>query len=386
MIIMQMQKIRRKIQAWTSGDERAFGRLGLFFLFLISKIYGFILYLRSILYDLHVFKVKKLPCPVISVGNLSLGGTGKTPFTMHLAEMIQGFGYRVSVISRGYKGRAEKKGGMVSDGRRLLMDVKTAGDEPYLMAERLKGIPVLVGADRFKMGRKAVCAFSSNVILLDDGFQHRRLARDLDLVLIDDRFFLGDQRLLPRGMLREPVSGLGRADAFVLTHSSLKASKNLETLKRMFPEKPVFQTCHVPYLYGVFKDGKAIQPKTEEHHPSEDMGFLKNARVFVFSGIAGNRGFVQMVERMVKQVVGVKAFADHHRYSERELADIRDSAEKSAADFLVTTHKDYVRIAHRLKSSLETVVVGAGISFLNPEDRFCRFIREKIISALKEGS
>jgi tetraacyldisaccharide 4'-kinase len=382
---MEIKGIRRKIYAVAAGDERAAGTLGLFFLSFISKIYGLIIKLRSALYDRHLFRVKKLPCAVISIGNLSVGGTGKTPMAIHVAELISRLGYRVCVISRGYKGSAEQKGGIVSDGRHLLMDAWAAGDEPFMMAQRLNGIPVLVGADRFRAGLRAVCAFSSNVVVLDDGFQHRRLGRDIELVMIDDRFFLGDQHLLPRGMLREPVSALKRGDAFVLTRSVYEPSRNLELLQSLFPEKPVFKACHVPYLQGVFRAGKAIDQEAEGRAPDERMGFLKDARVFVFSGIAGNQGFVQMVEKMVKGVAGIAAFPDHHRYSEKDLAEILDRAEKSEADFMVTTHKDYVRIAPRFKGGIDTVVIGVRIALADQAPVFAEFVRERVASALGRG-
>ena len=212
-----------------------------FLLTFLSTLYGIGVRLRMILYDQGFFQTRKLPCAVISIGNLTVGGTGKTPMTIYLAQLLNGLGYKPAVISRGYKGLLEKKGGVVSDRQKVLLSPEVAGDEPFMMAQKLKEIPVLVGADRFRTGMKAVEQFSPDVIIFDDAFQHRRLKRDLDIVLIDDRTFLGNRHLLPRGILREPVAGISRGDLFVLTRcNDMSNSSSERSLCEIAPGKLVF--------------------------------------------------------------------------------------------------------------------------------------------------
>ncbi len=250
-----MSGIKQKVQSVISGEETG-GRVFLFFLHSISVIYGLVVGLRSFLYDKGVFKARRLPCRVISIGNLTVGGTGKTPMTLYVAQLVKDLGCRPVVISRGYKGLAEKKGGIVSDGETVFLDPDVAGDEPFMMARKLKGIPVIVGARRYQAGMRAVDKFSPDVIVLDDAFQHRQLCRDTDLVLIDDKSYLGNEHLLPRGALRESVAGLFRADAFVLTRSGKNPTSTRKRIEIMVPGKPVFQSSHRPYILGVVKSGK----------------------------------------------------------------------------------------------------------------------------------
>ncbi len=186
---------------------------------LLSKAYGTGVRLRRNAYASGFLKQKKLPCTVISIGNLTTGGTGKTPMTIYVAEQVRRLGYRVAVLSRGYKGAAEKSGGIVSDGNAVLMDPLSAGDEPFLLAASLKGIPVLVGHDRYQSGMHAINRFQTEVVILDDAFQHLALFRDVNLLLLDSSLPFGNGHLLPRGSLREPVSALDFSDALIMTRS-----------------------------------------------------------------------------------------------------------------------------------------------------------------------
>ena len=199
----------------------------------ISVLYGGLTHLRRRLYTRGRLKSHRLPCPVISVGNLTLGGTGKTPLVIHLAEKIQGMGYRPVILSRGYKGLAEKGGAVVSDGRNLLCDARQAGDEPYLMAILLPTVPVVVGRHRYRAGMDAIRRFQPDIILLDDGFQHLQLKRDLNLLLLDAQNPFGNRYLFPRGTLREPEVSLLGADAVVLTRSGPARGREHNNLIQM---------------------------------------------------------------------------------------------------------------------------------------------------------
>ncbi len=228
----------------------------------MSIFYGAAQRLRATSYQHRVIPSRELPCKVISIGNITVGGTGKTPMTIYVATEIKRAGFNVVIVSRGYKGRAEKHGGIVSDGRRIYMDADQAGDEPYMIACRLNDIPVVVGKDRFAAGMLAIDKFQPDVIVLDDAFQHLKLKRDLDLVLLDHRRPFGNTHLLPRGVLREPVSSLARGAACILTRcrsgaeeAALSSSAQIQML---VPGIPVFTSSYVPYWYVVREGGARI--------------------------------------------------------------------------------------------------------------------------------
>lgn len=344
---------------------------------LAAMLYGAAVRIRSLGYDHGFIAAETLPCPVISVGNITVGGTGKTPMTIYIAELARDLGYRTVILSRGYGGGAETSGGIVSDGKNLRMSPSMAGDEPFMMARRLAGIPVLVGADRRRMGRAAIKAFSPNLIVLDDGFQHRRLKRDLDLVLVDDRTFFSNGRLLPRGLLREPASAMCRADALILTRCDLPHSDSFRRLAAMAPGKPLFMSFHLPYIDGVYTGQEAVL-QTRCRFAEDDFSLLRDAGVFVFSGIARNGEFLRMISEKAKSVPGFMAFPDHHPYTDAECEDIVRRAESLSADYLVTTEKDYIRIMGRLHTPIPLVVVGVRIEFGPDKDRFVGFIRDRM--------
>ena len=215
----------------------------------ISKIYGGAQVVRRECYRRGWRRSFRLPCKVVSVGNLAVGGTGKTPMTAYLARAFEQMGQRVVVISRGYKGGGGRTSRVVSDGHQVLMTAPQSGDEAQLLARQLKTIPVLIGKDRYQAGMDAVAQFQPDVIILDDGFQHLRLSRDLDLVLLDAAAPFGNGHLLPRGILREPVSALAAADGVVFTRAVPDQSANVEHLDFLHPEMAVFRSTHKPYHF-----------------------------------------------------------------------------------------------------------------------------------------
>ena len=197
---------------------------------LLSFFYGWVLEARLFLFRRGIYKTHSLPCKVISVGNLTLGGTGKTPFVRLIAEMVRDRGYRTAILSRGYKGKFQGPHEIVSDGERVFMDAAKAGDEPCLLAEKLRGIPIIVGRERWVSGQFAVDRFRTEVAILDDGFQHLSLKRDLNLLLIDSASPFGNGKLFPRGVLREPLDQIARADAITLTKT--RSDDNIKILKK----------------------------------------------------------------------------------------------------------------------------------------------------------
>jgi tetraacyldisaccharide 4'-kinase len=302
--------------------------------------------------------------------------------TMLVAERFQHLGYKVVVISRGYKGRAEKTGGVVSDGRTILMGPEVAGDEPYMMAMRLENVPVIVGHNRFEAGMLAVKEFNPDVLVLDDAFQHLKLERDLDLVLLDYRRPFGNMHLLPRGILREPISALLRGDAFILTRSDAAPDSETATclaqLKRYLRGKPIFRAFHVPNIKVVAKGSEASIGRKFRRSSTFGNKFLKGRHVFAFSGLANNHDFHGTLAGLDCVVTGTLEFPDHHPYSVMELENIVQSAKGTQADFLVTTEKDYARVAHRIKWPMDLAIIGIDSVFGEDEEAFNGFVKSRI--------
>lgn len=351
-------------------------------LFVLSLIYGGAVKTREAFYNRGVLRSKKLPCIVISIGNITVGGTGKTPMTIHVAELVKRLGYKVVVISRGYKGLAEKTGGIVSNGNIIFMKPDKSGDEPFMIANRLKSIPVVIGKNRFNAGMMALNSFNPDVIVLDDAYQHLQLKRDIDLVLLDNIFPFGNQRLLPRGSLREPLSALMRGDAFILTRSDVtnepESTYNSVKLKSYARAKPIFKAVHVPYIYEVVKGGAMSSQGIYGNSCTKSFEFLRGRSAFLFSGIARNIDFYNTVKGFNCKVKGYSEFTDHHRYTERDLNMILQLAKESDPDFIITTEKDYVRITNKIAWPIDLVVVGIKISFENYDNEFNFFIKNRL--------
>ncbi|MBU1486730.1 tetraacyldisaccharide 4'-kinase, partial [bacterium] len=305
-----------------------------------ALVYGFCLFLREFLYRAGVFTSKRLSAKVISIGNITLGGTGKTPAVMALAKKLQGEGRKVAVLLRGYKGRLENKGGVVSDGSSLLLNPREAGDEAYLLAKRLPKIPVLVGKNRIKSGKAAINKFGVDVLILDDGFQHRRLARDLDIVLIDAANPFGAGRLFPSGILREPLSALSRADVFLLTRTDEAADykKIRERLLKINPSALIIESVHKP-ISILDKEGKG--------HP---LTIIKGKKVLALSGIGHPESFEMMLKNLGAKGAVCLRYPDHHSYSQRDIEEIKEKSKE--VELIISTEKDKVRLPLSLLPSI----------------------------------
>jgi len=373
-----MNVLRKKIEAVMAGANKAPVMSLASVLYMISVGYGGIQKLRGAWYRQLSSASKRLPCKVVSVGNIAVGGTGKTPMTYYVANRIKHFGYRVAVISRGYKGGAEKTETAVSDGQIILVGPEIAGDEPYTLACRLRGVPVIVGRNRFAAGKLAVTTFEPDVIVLDDGFQHMKLARDIDLVLLDYRQPFGNLHLLPRGILREPVAAMKRADAFILTRAAGIPAPVAERLKTTAPQCPVFTSAHKPYFYRVPCQAKASLAELTDPVISNPPDFLARRRVMAFSGIARNDEFRQTVDNLQCHLTRVLQFPDHHLYADSDFKSIIRAAKQTSAEFIITTEKDYARFGHRTTWPLELIVVGVRISFGKDEQDFDAFLRKRL--------
>jgi tetraacyldisaccharide 4'-kinase len=351
-------------------------------LYLISIFYGGLLKLRETCYRHKLLPSLKLPCKVISIGNITVGGTGKTPMTIQVAGAIKQLGYKVATVSRGYKGGAERCGGIVSDGRTLLMDSDRSGDESYMIACRLKDVPVIVGKNRFAAGMLAVNKFQSDVIVLDDAFQHLKLKRDIDLLLLDCVHPFGNSHLLPRGILREPISSLTRSTACILTRCRSGAdgaeAPSIASIKQLLPQSPIFTSTHVPYCYIVKKGKNTPFREITEFLAPHDVAGFKNDKMFGFSGIARNDDFQHTVREIGFNTAGFLEFSDHHDYTKDDLNTILSSARAAGARRLITTEKDHVRIAHKKSFPMELVVVGVEVALGDAEQEFMTFIEDRL--------
>jgi len=309
------------------------GRFSAALLYAPSLLYRGAVALRNRLYDAGWLPADRLPGRVVSLGNLAVGGTGKTPLTSCLAGHLVQAGYRVAVLSRGYARRGGGAPLLVSDGRTVLAEPVWAGDEPWLIARDNPSVPVAVGADRRAAARLVTEASPVEVFLLDDAYQHRRIARDLDLLLVDGSDALGNGRMLPFGPLREPESSLARADAVVLTRSEGDIPPALASLlNRYNPEAPVFHARIEPVAF-VRQDGTSIASSALE-------GFT----AYAFCGIARPGRFEHDLLSTGLRLAGVRRFPDHHPFSRRALEEVVHEARRTGAEILVTTEKDLVRM------------------------------------------
>lgn len=303
-------------------------------LLLLSFLYGAAVQLRNALYAIGLKRKKRLPARVISVGNITLGGTGKTPAVIEIAEMLIRNGGCPAVVSRGYGRRDESELIVVSDGRNIHAGAIDAGDEPLLIAARVPRAVVVVGSDRYRAGLSAIKSFGVDTIILDDGFQHLRLKRDLNIVLIDSVHPFGNRCLLPAGILREPVSGLRRADAVLITGSDGRVDA-LKSEIRGLTKKPIFTARHEPLDITDIKTGE-VRPLIA----------LKGTKTFAFSGIARPERFGELLRSLGADLRGEASYSDHYQYTRQDLADIFLNASDSKAVMIITTEKDAVRLRH----------------------------------------
>ncbi len=308
---------------------------------------------RRALYDAGWLTARRLPAPVVSIGNLVVGGTGKTPFTHYLAQRYQRAGCRVVILSRGYGGRARGVQ-IVGDGRQVLLRPPVAGDEACLLATKLPGIPVVTGPDRYRAGHLAWEAFRPDLFLLDDGFQHVQLHRDLDVVLVDAAQPFGNGRLLPRGPLREPVSTLQRPLVLVLTRYAQRYQQTWRELQAAFPAAVV--------LRAVFRTSQARrQPQGQPVAWQE----LAHSRLAALAGLARPHAFLAGLKEAGLDIQQLFAFPDHHTYTAGDVAEVLAAASRSGVEGLITTEKDWLRLAGVWTAVLPLYVVGLQVELLD---------------------
>ncbi len=317
-----------------------------------SPLYSWLMTTRAALYKKDIFKRYTLPVPVISIGNLTMGGSGKTPVIMALAQWLRDCGYRPAVISRGYGGKAAEKYNIVATDKKVLLSADEAGDEPFMLATTLKGVPVITGKSRIHPCQYAVNELRADIILLDDGFQHMAINRTIDMVLFNATTLAGDSRVFPGGVLREPVNALGRCHAFMLTgvteSNRTRAEKFAALLKKRFPDKPLFFAN-----FTQEKSDSVVGRKTVIN--SSDLG-----RAYGFCAIANPVRFQESIEATGVDLVHFKSFRDHKKYCQQSMDTICSEAAAYDASSLITTTKDFVKISS-LKRTLPLYVLNMKI-------------------------
>ena len=288
---------------------------------LLSWPYSLVVRLRNGLYSAGLLRAREVPAAVISVGNLTVGGTGKTPLVVWLCRLMQQRQRRCAILTRGYK--SQKKGEL--------------SDEPALLAARCPDVNVVVNPDRVAGAKQAIGEHGAEVLLLDDGFQHRRLARDLDIVAIDATLPFGHGRLLPAGLLREPVAGLRRANAVVITRCDQVSEKSLAQIEgqvhRINPDVTIATAVHAPVNAAT---SRGTEIGLEE---------LRGKRVYAFCGLGNPEAFFDTVRHVGCVLVGHRRFDDHYAYTSECLSEIREQAATYDVDYIVTTQKDWTKIA-----------------------------------------
>ena len=334
---------------------------------LSSYLYG--LGVRSRLFIQQGKRKKSLPGFVVSIGNLTVGGTGKTPAACMLAEWALGEGYRVAILSRGYGGRHKKRVLEVSDGNDINVSPAEAGDEPCLLARKLRGVPVIISKKRHLAGLLAHEKFGANFYILDDGFQHLALKRDLNLVLVDALNPFGNGHLLPWGPLREPLDQLERADVLIITRSGQGTSGHnpIDFLRRTFPGKPLFSSEHIP--------DQIVFPNRDKAY---DPDFLKGKRVVAFAGIAKPQVFKDTLTRLGADLAFFRGFEDHHPFKRTEIGGLMTKKEKLKADCLLTTEKDWVRMENLVRGYPDLAYLSIKFTILYGADRFFKMIKDRV--------
>ena len=328
-------------------------------LYVLSFIYERVVQLRLFLYRKRIFHERALGCLVISVGNLTVGGTGKTPIVEKFARALQVGGRRVAILSRGYKsvprkrswlnrlnGRMDEPPRIVSDGKSLLLDSRTAGDEPYMLAHNLKDVVVLVDKDRVKSGILAIDKWKVDTLLLDDGLQYLHLKHRLDIVLVDRQAPFGNEFLLPRGTLREAPRNLRRASYVFITKNTGESNQALiQRIRRYNRTAEIIECAHKPlYLQNVF---------TSERLPLER---LRDAFIGSICGIAAPESFEGALKKLGAHVDLAKRYIDHHYYTEAELTTFINRSIRRDLAMIVTTEKDAVRMPHLSESEVKVPI------------------------------
>lgn len=363
------------IQEKGADEDQPSGiRFLLAFLKAVSFVFAVVVHIRYALYHFGVIRRYPLGVQVISIGNVTAGGTGKTPVTEIFARTLAAENRKVAILSRGYRRKEApwwqrifsqviEPPLVVSDGKHVLLDAATGGDEPYMLASNLPGVAVIVDRNRVKAGRYAIKRLGCNTLILDDGFQYQKLKHSIEVVLVDSTNPFGNGNMLPRGILREPARNLRRADIIFLTKCRGDVSRVKEEIRRYNTKAEIVECNHTP---RVLKD-----VWSKEEFP---LSWLQGKTACTLSGIASPKGFENSLRRLGAKVVWCERYADHHRYEASEVLYALNRTADMGADALVTTEKDAVRFPRFETVPVKCLYLRIAIEILAGEENFTQII------------
>ena len=319
------------------------------FTFLLSLVYGSIIWIRNKLYDLDWIASFSFDIPIISVGNTTTGGSGKTPLVIYLSQMLQRRGKKPGIVSRGY-GRKSQGMVIVHDGKELIANVENSGDEPYLMASVLKTVPMVVCEDRREGINHLLKNNSADVIIMDDGFQHRKVKRDLDIITISANDKKEDYRLLPWGKLREPLQNIGRANAAIFTRTNnYNPPELLPSIEPFIKGEPLFSTQQLTLM-------KYDEDGYRKSLPPEEI-------LFAFCGIGEPRSFFDSIVKLGLKSSGKRIFRDHQEYTSSVINELSTQIKSSNCKGIITTEKDLVKLPNNFLDEFEIYVIKIEMEF-----------------------
>ncbi|MCR5834586.1 MAG: tetraacyldisaccharide 4'-kinase [Selenomonadaceae bacterium] len=364
-------------------DEEVHGiftHIMIFFLYIGSLIYKGLVNLRLLGYELGFSGKERLNCFVISLGNITVGGTGKTPTAQRLAKEIRDLGYRVVILNRGYRAKFSGEVGIVSDGKNLNMDAAEAGDEAYMLAKHLPNVPVLIGARRAVTGQYAIENFGAEVVILDDGYQHWQVIRDLDILLVDAVSVFGNGHLLPRGTLRESMSHISRADVCLMTKvdQASDGSRELirETVHKYNPTAQIVESIHQP---------RKLIPLAKWANDLMEEGIgvdtISGRRVMAVSAIGNPASFERTLKDLGAEIISSLRYPDHHDYTIMEMEDIMRQVDSFGAEMIIVTEKDAVKIPKEFaqeKQSVPVFVISVEVTFQEGGKEFGEMLRRRL--------
>ena len=336
-----------------------------YLLFPLAIIYRLIVFWRNVLYNYNFFISRKLPAKIISVGNITTGGTGKTPAVIFLTKHFLQKQQKVAILSRGY-GRKTAGTQEVTNGKAIHGDWLNFGDEPCLMAKKLPGVPIVVDENRYRGGLYITEKFRPDIIILDDAFQHRALERDVDIVLINGQDQKSNHKMFPYGLLREPTKNLKRANFIFLSKTNLNNPSPylVELTKKV----------DIPTYYSNFNYSDLISPNGKK--PKQN----KELKVLALSGIGDTAGFHRMIKQQkYLRIVKTISYTDHHEYSQTDMEKVKREAQLNDIDIVVTTEKDMVKIEKLKPPSLAIFTLTGDFQILE-ENKFFKQLDEKLIN------
>ena len=340
----------------------------------LSVVFAAVVSVRMLMYRIGLLRRYPLGIQVISIGNVTAGGTGKTPVTEIFARTLAAEGRKVAILSRGYRRKEAplwrrlftqvvEPPLVVSDGRHVLLDSETGGDEPYMLASNLPGVAVVVDRNRVKAGRYAIKRLGCDTLILDDGLQYQRLKHSIEVVLVDSTNPFGNGKMLPRGILREPARSLARADIIFLTKCRGDVSAVREEIRKYNDKAEIVECNHSPVLLR--------DVWSREELP---LSWREGKTVCTLSGIASPRGFEDSLRRLGAKVVWCERYADHHRYASSEILYALNRTADMGADALVTTEKDAVRFPRFETVPVKCLHLRIAIKILSGKENFTSII------------